>query len=79
MTAALSDFDMQIKRKILKRRWQLITSGVDCKDVKIKGLKPYMKGEIVETDKNWQLKKCIKCRRSALFNFDKLSLHFTKN
>ena len=52
MTAALSDFDIQIERKILKRRWQLITSGVDCKDVKIKGLKLYLKGEIVDTGKD---------------------------
>ena len=34
----------------------MITSEVVCKDVEIKGLKPYLKGEIIDTDKDWQLK-----------------------
>ena len=33
-TAALSDFNIQIEKNILKRSWQLITSGVDRKDIK---------------------------------------------
>ena len=52
MTAALCDSDIQLERKVLKKRWQLITSGVDRKDIKVRGLRLYVKGEIFDIDED---------------------------
>ena len=48
LSPALSDSDRLLERKILKKRWELINSGNERKDVKINNLKLYLKGNLVD-------------------------------
>ena len=46
----LSASDQVTQRKLLKKRWQLIQSGADRRDVKIKNLKLFNKGDEVNVE-----------------------------
>jgi len=49
ITPALSPQDMEKEKQILKKRWELIQSGTDRKQIRIKNLQLLVDGKIVDT------------------------------
>jgi len=50
ISPALTTEDIETEKKILKKRYALIKSGTDRKEIKIRGLKLYVNGDPVELD-----------------------------
>ena len=49
-TPALSHAEVVLEKKLLKKRWELISSGEQRKDIKIRNLKLFLKREQVSID-----------------------------
>ena len=50
ISSELTSTERIVERKLLKKRWELIQSGVARKDLKIRNLKLYKQNELVDTN-----------------------------
>jgi len=50
LSPALSPTEIETEKKILKKRWELISNGANKKDIRIRNLKLFFKDEQVSTD-----------------------------